>query len=275
MTIRSIAVGLAAALAVAGPTLASDDPGARHRLEAGAFHWRSSTVADARADVSGVELRWLAAARRWSWSLAVPAVRVTGTGFYSALGPGSGPVGRGGPSGNGGPGAGASGFREEPARHGIGDVRLQVGHLVGKDAPVGRFDVHGGVKLPTADEEDGLGSGETDAWAGLGWTREGWNVDVTAFVDWVRLGDPEGVTLRDGAGGGVRVERPTTLGTFGLGLEAWPAVLEGDATRVLAVATARGRVRDRSAWSLEIAAGLTDSAPELGLVLAWRQGIGR
>jgi hypothetical protein len=95
-------------------------------------------------------------------------------------------------------GAGSSGLPGEDAASGLGDVRLGLGHrIAGGGVKLYRTDAVLEVKLPTADEEAGLGTGEWDARLGLGAEYRFWSATAFGGLGWNRLGDPEWVELQD------------------------------------------------------------------------------
>ncbi len=265
-------------------------PPVRSLLEAEAFAYRSQPEGEERADLSGIELRWTRSGSRWSFNAAVPALSASGPPGMLILGPSftgnrlryGTPAATGGARGAGGPaataasgasyfaGPGGPGYGLDDSRSGLGDARLRVSRSLGQDAPFGRFSARAGVKLPTADEDQGLGTGEADFWGGAGWRREGWNVDVEAYLEWVSLGDPPGVELEDGPAAEVAVDWPRGRGGLKAALEAVDAGFAGDPTRVRAIAEGYGRMGKALGWNVEVSMGLTDSAPDFGLAVSLR-----
>ncbi len=282
---RSLAFGVMAVL-LAMPA-AGVEPEASSILEAEAFHYRSTLVGDESADLSGIELRWLRSGPRWSLSVAVPGLSASSPSGLVLLGPTfagyrlrqgttGAPFGAGATDGAGpAPAGSVAGVRDAAIpsdfrQSGLGDVRLQGARWIGHDSPVGRFSLRAGVKLPTADEDHGLGTGRSDLWAGVGWRRQGWATDFEAYLEWVKLGDPPGLVLKDGAAAGVLVDWPRGRGGLKAGLEVVDAGIDGDPARVRAIGEAYGTMGKRSGWGMEISAGLTDSAPDFGLAVALR-----
>ena len=266
------------------PTMARAEGKAESHLETRFFHLRSSVEGAGTVDLSGMEIRWALLDPRGSFRLVLPALSVTGPASVVSLGPtfanlrkapeepdGSGPPTETGPSAEdlSEPVVLTAAKETDVRQYGLGDARLQLRRQVGRDAGWGRFFLDGGVKLPTADEKNGLGTGETDLWTGVAWTYEGWVVNLEAFVEWVRLGDPWGITLQDGPGAGFFLEFPGGRGDFGVGMEAARAALEGDPARIQAVVD--GHRRGKSVeWGIAVTAGLTESAPDLGISFALR-----
>jgi len=281
MKVRKAAVLLGLVLL---PAMARAEGGAESRLETRFFHFRSSVEGAGTVDLSGMEIRWALLDPRGSFRLVLPALSVRGPAGLVSLGPSFASL-RKNPPPTGGSGSGPptgvamedlldpvgmNGAGETDVRqYGLGDTRLQLRRQVGKDAGWGRLFLDGGVKLPTADERDGLGTGETDLWSGVAWKYEGWVVNLEAFVEWVRLGDPSEYILRDGPGAGFFVEFPGGRGDFGVGFEAAQAALEGDPVRIQAVVDGHRRTKTVE-WGIAAAAGLTESAPDLGVSIALR-----
>ena len=89
---------------------------------------------------------------------------------------------------------------QEVERHGsasgIGDTTFSLSYrFVDESDSLPEMSVHGDVKLPTADEDKGLGTGETDYCLGIELIKEigAWTVDVG--MDYNILGDPDGYDL--------------------------------------------------------------------------------
>ncbi len=89
---------------------------------------------------------------------------------------------------------------QEVERHGsesgVGDTNLDLRYrFLDETDSLPEMSVHGGVKLPTADEDKGLGTGETDYRMGIELVKElgGWTLDLG--MDYNILGDPDGYDL--------------------------------------------------------------------------------
>ncbi len=267
------------------PVIARAEGKAESHLETRFFHYRSSVEGVGTVDLSGMELQWALIDPRGSFRLVLPALTVSGPASLVSLGPtfanlrkspepaeGSGP-----PTDTGSsmealpedPVVVTMGEEADAREYGLGDARLQLRRQVGEGGFWGRVYLDGGVKFPTADETIGLGTGEVDLWTGMAWKYEGWVVNLEAFVEWIRLGDPEGYVLEDGPGGGFFLEFPGGRGDFGLGIEAARGVVEGDPARIQAVVDGRRR-GNRVEWGMAATAGLTESAPDLGVTFALR-----
>lgn len=267
-----------AALAIAPEVAAAERLEARSRFEVETFYYGGAGGDDAY-DWAGVDAAWSAIGKRWSLSAHLPVVRASGSDLYVGLGPGFAPYRKGADGGTSGSGASGGGPRtaaavspavgDSGARWGIGDVRLQAGGWLNANGPHGRFRARGGVKIPTADEAKGLGTGKLDAWAGFGWRREGFTTDVEVRLDWVYLGDPDGAPLRDGPAAGVALGWTVGRGSLWLAADGARSPFDGEADRWIAgLEYARGA--GAAAWSVRADAGLTSSAPDFGLAVALR-----
>lgn len=287
-------------------TLDASKGGLDSMIATEAFYYHTNLDGGGDTTLSGLEVRWLVGNRDWVLSFAVPALSLSGPDEIMLVGPGiasSAPdhggssrpgtpqgtdngsgTGKGGSGGSGGGSGGNSGTPMaagtggletttllSPAREtGLGDLRIQFSRRLGQGTGAGRFHVRGGAKVPTADESRGLGTGQLDAWAGAGWRREGWTTDIELALDWVYLGDTDRYALRDGPAGSVLLGWPIGAGGLRTGIEAARGVLPGDSARVVGVAEAYGRFGRSVGWSAEVTAGLTDTAPDLGIAATLR-----
>lgn len=146
---------------------------------------------------------------------------------------------------------------------GVGDTRLDARFLATHQRGAWpALSVLAALKLPTADEAEGLGTGETDVTAGAGLDAflsrsVFWFLDA----DYTWIGDPPGLELRDSmrtaAGGGVYLG-PTLV--LSAALEHRGAIYpdEPDAQE-LSVALAR---LGTLGWQAALVAGLSDGAPD-------------
>lgn len=129
----------------------------------------------------------------------------------------------------------------------------------------------GGVKLPATDLESGVGTGEWDFTLGGSalFARGSTFVMVDASYWW--LGDLPDLELRDGVSYGLAVAVPVwdgrgTLMGSASGASRWVDTVDPPLTAGVALG-----VRLDSGWSLSggVAAGLTESAPDLSLSMGW------
>lgn len=271
-------------LAAGASAPAADRPSTAVVWEASTFHYGYGSSADfpQEVDVSGVEVEIALGRGRWSVRASAPVISVSAPGAVLLAGSGAGGLRRGssaqessaGPGGTSGRGPAAGSAMTDSfgdAREtGFGDVRVKAAVRL-LDAPRGgRLSARAGVKLPTANEERGLGTGRLDAWAGLGWRREGWTTGVEAFVEWRSLGDPDGIPLEDGPAGGLFLHWPIGRGELSVGTEAYTAAYAGDAAPWSAVTTAVFPAGRRAEAAFELHAGLSETAPDLGLTFGLR-----
>ena len=194
--------------------------------------------------------------------------------------PGHGP-GTGGDAGSGsgspgdGPGSGPGGAPTPPGEPaavpvaderftGMGDLRLAVERtLLGGGSRLFRLDAEVGLKVPTADEEKYLGTGEWDYRVGLGGEYRLWTGTLFGGAGWNRLGDPAWAVLEDvfDVHAGMASD-PLAGGLVVAGwLEANQEVLAGAGDRTAAGLSLGGGGRVR--WRIELTAGLGGSAEDL------------
>ena len=197
----------------------------------------------------------------------------TGAGPGPGGDTGQGAGGSGAGSGPGGPG-GVPPSAEEPETlvlgeqraRGLGDLRLGVEQtLLGGGSRRFRLEAELGVKVPTADEEEYLGTGEWDARVGLVGEYELWTGRLFAGAGWNRLGDPSWTVLEDvfDVHAGLASD-PLAGGLMVAGwLEANEEVLAGAGDRAAVGLSVRGGGRVR--WRIGLTAGLGGSAEDLSV----------
>ncbi len=158
---------------------------------------------------------------------------------------------------------------------GVGDVRAGIAvRLFGGGVAVHRIDASIDVKIPTADEAKGLGTGAWDTRLALAYEYRFWTATGFAGLGYSFLGDPEGFALDDVADAYVGVETDPGRGGWSMigWLEARQAVV---ATTDDAVSIGAGLTRTgaRQRWRLLGRVGLTDGAADYGLTLAVSWGV--
>ena len=127
-------------------------------------------------------------------------------------GPGGEHQGNGTPGGTGGGTGSGNGMERQvapedgsaPGRSqadwstGLGDVRVGLAQqIAGGGVKLYRADAVLDAKLPTADVDAGLGTGEWDARLGVAGEYRFWSATAFGGAGWSRLGDPTWVELRD------------------------------------------------------------------------------
>lgn len=189
---------------------------------------------------------------RYAFRVTVPYLSVRGPEGTVVTGPGGEPV----------PGTG-----ERTTNSGLGDV---IGSVTAYDVVSNRrlgvtLDLSAAVKFGTADEQKGLGTGETD------FTVE---ADVLKFFDQVTLlgslgykvrGDPTGIDLENSLlaslGGTYRFSRQTKAGLIFDYRES--SITDRESIRELTAFASR-RLGDDWRIQAYVLAGLSDSAPDWG-----------
>jgi len=156
---------------------------------------------------------------------------------------------------------------------GVGDVRLGLAaRLFGRPAGLYLMDFELDVKAPTADENEGLGTGEWDGRVGFSGERRFWTATAFAGMGWTRMGDPSWIDFSNpvDAYGGIESE---PLGP-GILISGW---IEGNSEIVPGAggrtALAFGlRNNRRNAWRVSATVGLTDAAEDFGVRLGFTFG---
>ena len=189
-------------------------------------------------------------------SVTVPYLRQSSTGQVTWVGGKPVRVGKAPPA------AAAS------SESGLGDIMLRGTYMLKRESD-GAFDLGlaGRIKLPTADEDKGLGTGEMDGGAGLEFAKEitaGWT--LLADVYYTVIGEPEGVEFNDQTAMDIGFYRPLRedLGLTVL-YEAQSAISDGGTDpRSLS-----GTLSYGAAAGLQFTGGLTvglsDGSPDAGL----------
>jgi hypothetical protein len=189
-------------------------------------------------------------------------------------------IGQGEPGGNGegdaGPGSGS--VQGELAAgggwsSGIGDVEMGLtARILGKAAGLFRLDGEFEVKVPTAEEEEGLGTGEWDVRVGLSGERRFWSLTSFAGVGWNRLGDPDWIDLEDAVDlfAGIETEPFGREMRGSVWIEGNTETVPGAGSRMVIGAGLRNG--GRLPWRLSAFAGITDASEDLGLTFAMSLG---
>lgn len=152
------------------------------------------------------------------------------------------------------------------ARQGIGDLRLGAGYSL-PEASLGgvALTLSGQVKLPTASEAKGLGTGEVDYAAGAEISKSFGRVTPFAAVAYTMPGDPDGYELRDAvsARAGVAASLSDAVrGHVSYGYAQSLSPLVPDEQQVsTGLNAALGR---RVSVGVYGSAGLSDGAPDVG-----------
>ena len=157
-------------------------------------------------------------------------------------------------------------------RDGIGDLRVGAGYTLDAPGEVG-FTMSGEVKLPTASQARGLGTGEMDVTVGAEAARRFGTVTPFVGVSYTLPGDPEGHDLRSSlaARGGVAVDlAPGLRGHVSYGqARGLSPYIENE--RMLSTGL-EARLSRRFSLGVSGGAGLTEGSPDVGAAvrLGWR-----
>lgn len=135
--------------------------------------------------------------------VSVPYIRMSGPGDVIGVGPDRVPA--------------ATASTTRRTVEGVGDVVVGYGYNLIDGSQTGWFvDAVGKVKLPTADKDKGLGTGEVDYSVQFDVARVVGAASVFGTVRWKKYGDPPGRDFRDplylSLGAGYRVAPKTTIG---------------------------------------------------------------
>jgi len=125
----------------------------------------------------------------------------------------------------------------------------------------------GKLKLPTANETHGLGTGEIDQGAGLEFAKE-LNQDLTLLADgyYTIIGDPEGTDFNNQLAFDIGFYRPLN-GKLGLTVlyETRSALADGNADPRELSGTLDYKSADGNQYTGGLLLGLSDGSPDLGL----------
>lgn len=219
-------------------------------------------------EVVSVPLSARVTTANWSFRLSIPYLSITGPADVADTVEGGG---------DGGDGTGAGGtIVRTGTERGFGDTTIAATrsfrHLGGADSNL-YIDVTGRVRLPSGDDEKGLGVGTTD----YGLVGELGNSGSAggAYVSAGRrfLGDRTGSTRQDGwqagAGGWLRAGEKTRVGAFYSWREASVAGNE-DPSEIGAYVS--HRMNDALRVSLNASGGLSEASPNYsaGVRFTWR-----
>ncbi len=197
---------------------------------------------------------------RYEFGIVVPFLSIDGPASVSGGDRPSAPTGEE-----------ASGGR----RSGPGDILLRGEYffLAGDGRRRPWLSVLGRVKLPTAREDEGLGTGEVDLSAGAAYTQP-WGPRVFIYLDAVRkkVGDPEGVEFQDTTSSALQVSvRPSSAVWLYLMYDREDSIVSGFADGESLTAGLLVRVGEGWRLSAALLRGLSDTREDFGAVI----GLGR
>jgi hypothetical protein len=205
----------------------------------------------------------------------LPMLQVRNVGTIVRTGQGPSPVGQHGQGGSSGPGGSgrdgaAVGSGTGDWVTGVGDLRLAATRsLAGGGAKLFRVDVGAQAKAPTADEREGLGTGEWDMRAGVAGEYRFWSVTAFGGTGWNRLGDPSWIDLNDGLDAYVGLEgvafgeRVTVAGW----IDGHEESVDGVGAAGVVGLEVRGN--GRPGWRGAVTVGLGDAAEDVGVMFGY------
>lgn len=151
---------------------------------------------------------------------------------------------------------------------GLGDIMLRGTYALMREGPKA-FDLNlaGRMKLPTADESKGLGTGEMDGGAGLEFAKEinaGWTLLADAY--YTIIGDPEGVDYNNQLALDLGFYKPLNE-DLGLTViyETQSAISDGGSDPRSVSGTLSYGAPDGFQFTGGLTLGLSDGSPDAGL----------
>jgi hypothetical protein len=167
-------------------------------------------------------------------------------------------------------------FGASRSASGIGDVSLSATYTFAWKPERLYLDLIGRVRLPTGDEDEGLGSGETDFIAVASLTKDFESVTVFADVGRRFLGSSPTNPRRDGwllsAGASVPISGTTEIGAT---IDWRESARAGGSDPLEVSANVRFDVAEDVRMNVYAFAGLSDGSPDggVGVTLTWRAPI--
>jgi hypothetical protein len=284
LLLAAAALALALPVAAAAKSDPSDPPPGEDRpvewafdLNAGTFSGKYGTETSTRIDLLVPRLRWVFP--RGEFSVRMPYYRLSNTGNVTLIGgspvpgipglPGGLPPGVPAPPGGGE----ETTVVQTVSVAGVGDASLQ-GEYYFVTGSRTRPWVSGlaRVKVPTGDEEKGLGTGETDYEAGLALIQPLGRTYGLLEASHTWIGSPDGISLDDvvRVAGGVSVPVGNRPGSYVYGLvenRSHPVPgYEDQRLASLGFSHRFGPMRSRSIAGA-VFVGLSDTAEDFGLSL--------
>lgn len=248
---------LCAALALAGVAVQAEDGAS---LAVGADYSSGEYGSDTTTDIFSVPVtaKWTSGA--WSFKASLPWLRIDGD--PNVL-PGVGSVVNENPRGRGRGNGGAPDAPTDGSASGIGDLRLAATYAFDTGGPLG-VDLTANVKLGTADEDKGLGTGATDYGLALDLYRDFDGTTLFGSVGYTVLGDSDFIDVDSVVGANVGASRKLGPGSLGLSYEWREAASDGFDDRSELMAFYSVRTDGGNRWQVYALAGLSDGSPDIG-----------
>jgi len=156
---------------------------------------------------------------------------------------------------------------------GVGDPLLRTDFEVA-DSGSDAFGLFAQVKIPIADEDSGFGTGEWDYGAGVSYHHRFGTGNLFVEGGWWSLGDLPTLELKDPFTGSISYgQAPDGRAVSWLVfVNGWTEVVEGEDALLQAGLTLARRTSSGYRGSLTVTAGLSDTAPDLGVAIGWSLG---
>lgn len=164
--------------------------------------------------------------------------------------------------------AGVRSSAVETSEGGLGDILVRGSYVIKRDGP-GSFDfsIGGKLKLPTANEEKGLGTGEMDQGAGFDFSKElnpRWTLLADAY--YTIIGDPENLDFNNQVSLSIGFYRPFEKGLGLTVMYETSSAMTDDSADPRALS---GTLSKNAAGGLQftggLAFGLSEGSPDFGL----------
>lgn len=202
----------------------------------------------------------------WLFKASLPWVRIDGdVGVLPGLGNvgNSNPNGRGNGRGNGNQPAPTPEETQTGSASGIGDLRMSATYAFDTGTPLG-VDLTANVKVATADEDKGLGTGANDYGLALDLYRDFDGTTVFGGFGYQILGETDYVATNDVFGANVGVTHALGIGTFGVAYDWREAASDTADDRSELTGFYTVRFEETTKWQFYATKGLSDGSPEWG-----------
>src|SRR5688572_1032409 len=258
---------LCAALLCIGAAQAEDG----FSLGIGADYSSGDYGSDITTDITSVPVTARYDSGNWTWRASLPWLRVDGD--VGVL-PGLGNVGNSNPQGRGRGNSGNNGGSTPPAEtesgtaSGVGDLRLAATYAFDTGGPLG-VDLTGNVKIATADEDKGLGTGENDYGIAVDLYRDFDGTLLFGGVGYTMLGDSDFIDVDSVAGANFGVSQQMSVGNLGLMYDYRQAASDDSDDRSEVIGFYGFGAGADGKMQLYGSAGLSDGSPEWGAGLSY------
>ena len=240
-------------------------------LSVGADYSTGDYGSDTTTDIFSVPVTAKWTSDRWTWKASLPWLRVEGD--PNVL-PGLGGIGNGNPRGRG-----RGNLLPDPQEpvvesgtaSGLGDLRLSAGYAFDTGSPLG-VDLTGTVKVPTADEDKGLGTGEFDYGLGVDLYRSFDGTLVFGGAGYTVLGDNQYLQLDNVANANVGFSRSLGGGSAGLMYDWRQAASQTADDRSEITGFYSMRTGGDNKFQVYGTAGLSDGSPDWGAGVSFTTG---